>query len=187
MVLNDFKKNAFDLLRENKSDYLLIDLIDERHGTLARKNSVITLSSELIASRFIRFARLRRRSSELFMFLGIARRADLSRVREYCAKIKEIYAPERVFVHKAFLMEDYLSLDGRRKKFPWHVRRYSRNFNRMIGAMYDVIVSELPGCQVIDECANRCAFEGHRWGLSPPHYGNEYYQRVLEELLARLK
>jgi hypothetical protein len=105
-------------------------------------------------------------------------------VAEFCRRLRAIYPPGRIFVHRAHYVTEYVTARGERKRFPWWVRRYGRCFNAMVDAMYDAIVAELPGCVVVDECRGVAASAGHKWGLSPTHYEREYYLRVLDVLRA---
>ena len=50
MVLNDLNKTLFEKIRNNKSDYMLIELLEERFSILDTNNSFITYSNEFVLS-----------------------------------------------------------------------------------------------------------------------------------------
>ena len=50
---NDLKKNTFNALKSSKSKYLIIDLIDERFNLAKYKNSIVTLSNEMVQSKVL--------------------------------------------------------------------------------------------------------------------------------------
>ena len=52
-VYNDLSKNAFQQLSQDDSEFLLIDLIDERFSLLEYENSIITKSTYLVDSKYI--------------------------------------------------------------------------------------------------------------------------------------
>ena len=67
------------------------------------------------------------------------------------------------------------------------MQQYIQGINELYKYMYDYMEHLLKECFVIDISRNFIADEGHKWGLEPFHFQEEYYKRVLECLLLLLK
>ena len=151
MVRHDFEKDAIDILRQDGSSFLILDLIDERFCLAKFRNSIVTVSNE-------------------FSQCGIAEEQDLEmiknkltegfkkQVKEFCSRIKEIYPEEHVIIHRGRFINTYLCADGTSRYFPLKVIGFNNRMNQMLDELYDWVTENIPGAYVIDiwEKKNRC-------------------------------
>lgn len=179
----DLKKSAFAVLQESKSDYLLIDLIDERFPLLSIMGSLVTASNEFYESTPAEYRsvdKVEKRLKDGKLYLGDVCVEDA--VQEFCTRLRQIYDPEQIIIHHATFVDQYLSKSGAQKRFAKHYLAANHRLNAILETMYSRIQFYLPGVYVIRETAGALADENHKWGLAPMHYEVDYYRRVLARL-----
>lgn len=183
VVESDLRKNAFELLKANKSDYFMLDLIDERFPLLRLFGSYVTASSEFYESapkKYRLMDKLEKRLEDGKLYLGDYCVEDA--VKEFCTRLKEIYAPEQIILHCASMLDYYRSKSGELTMFKPSKITANHQINAVMEAMCSRIQSYLPGLHVIQEIDGIVADENHKWGLATMHYQQEYYARVLARL-----
>lgn len=183
MVLADCAKSAFDRLRSNKSDFLMIDLIDERFDLIKLRGSLVTASNEVcegLKKIIGGCEKVGKTYKEQRVWFGDEPVGGY--VKTFCEKLREIYEPGQIFLHRALMTDFYLDSAGEVRKFSRNYLEYNRKTNRILSYMYDLIENCLPGIHVIAEMDGTYASEKHKWGLAPMHYTDEYYFRVLEKV-----
>jgi len=186
-VLRDVTKGVWHELKENPSDYLMIDFIDERFPLGKFENSIITLSNEFIESRLLenQYTTVDREKRNKDYFVeGLSLFAYLD---EFLDRIGKLYSSEQVILHRAKHVDKYIAKNGRIKKFSLIYQQYNQRMNAMLDYMYDYVEKKLPGCISLDFHGEYYADENHKWGLSTMHYERDYYIRFLNELAAILK
>lgn len=178
MVMHDFSKDAFELFRTDGSEYLMIDLIDERFRIAEFRGSVITASNEfaecgIAAEQELKFLRKKPDDQEL-----------LEKVDEFCERIKEIYPEEKIIIHRGRFLDRYISKEGiSSTRFPVNVRVYNAKMNALLDGLYARLLKNMPGAFLIDICAGYQCDETHKWGLNPIHYEPAYYEEVVSRVL----
>lgn len=183
VVEYDLHKSAFEVLKANKSDYLLLDMIDERFPLLPLFGSYATASNEFYESapeKYCSAEKLEKHLKDGKLYLGEQCVEDA--VKEFCSRLTEIYYPEQIIIHYATMLDQYRSKSGRVKTFPFYQLNANHRLNAVIEAIYSRIQSYLPGVYVIRESDGMVADENHKWGLAPMHYEQEYYVRVLNKI-----
>lgn len=182
VVWNDFIKNTFDLLKSDESEWLMIDFIDERLPVLAVDNSYITKSAEAVNGNVIP-----QNSSECpLRFDGkeyYRGEVSISQcLREFCKQIRQIYATNRIIIHRAKCVTKYVSKDGTICSYSQKDVKFANNVNKLLDYMYDILVKEFPDAHMIDCMDETYGSENHVWGLSIVHYEDTYYKHVMEKL-----
>lgn len=185
MVLSDFNKDCFDIFDDNRSKYLMIDLIDERFSLGQYQNSIVTCSSCLYDSKFdgkislvdyiIKGDKYYLQGFDIDIFL-----------REFCRKVLEIYRPENIIIHKAKMLDFYKDINGCFKKFDDNILRRNRIINKRISYIFEFFEKEFKNSIIIDICDDYYADEKNKWGLAPMHYCSDYYTKSLEILHSKL-
>lgn len=191
-IVNDFQKNTFDILKESKSDYLVIDLIDERFNLAEYMGSVVTVSNELVSSGILdnRFKKTQVEEIKNWKIYKLKKELKGKSytfngclledyIKEFCCKIKEIFEEKNIIIHRAIMVDYYMNSSGNVVSFPKNYLYHNKLINSKLNYMYYYFEKFLPEAFVIDECKNYCADEKHKWGLAPMHYFNDYYLRVL--------
>lgn len=194
-VINDLKKNTFNALKSSKSKYLIIDLIDERFNLAKYKNSIVTLSNEMVQSKVLgeKFEpdKIRRIKNWKILknkkqFLGesyIFNNVLVENyIKEFCDKILSIFEEENIIIHKALMVDKYIDKNGKKQIFPKNYLKNNNVVNKKLIYMYDFLEKFMPKAKIIDESLNYCADENHKWGLAPMHYQKEYYELIYELL-----
>lgn len=185
-VTADLNKTVYDKFESNMSDYLLIDFIDERFRIAKVNNLYATYSVEMMNSHFLddkNYILLDKKPSivgNTFVFED----KDINQyIKEFAERIKNIYDENRIIIHKAFMRDEYISKEGKLVKFEPHICLDVKNKNAMLDFMYRKLSEYLPHSYVIDASGKYYISERHRWGLTPMHYEDGYY----EELLCQIK
>lgn len=184
MVLMDLKKNCFENLKENRSDYLIIDLIDERFPLLFYKNSYCTASNEALHG-IEQLKDLPVKQKIIYKGLLSIKDESLdcnSIIREFCERIMRIYKPDEIILHRALFVDKYINKSGDIVSFSKNYLIDNKTKNQVLEYMYDLLVNFIPGIHIINEMPQTVASENHKWGLSPMHYYDDYYLRVLKRL-----
>lgn len=188
----DLEKKTFNLLSKDNSKYLLLDLIDERFSIIKFQNNYITLSNELKSSSFYqnheheftilsckKIPNLKFNEQKLLSYKYTLENKNIDiYIEDFLKKILSIYQEKNILIHRATLVDYYKDANNNIKKFPNNTLGYNHRTNEYLNYLYDYIINRLPAAFVIDECKNYYANEKHKWGLSPMHYCDEYYQNV---------
>lgn len=180
-VYYDLTKASFDLFANDNSQYLIIDLIDERFRLIKKDGKIFTNSTYLEQSDYFQDKQI-----ISYEYLDGEYWVDAKRLSDYidefCKRISTIYLGEHVILHKAYMLDYYVNKAGEVKEFPPNYLKQNKTVNMRLDYMYNRIISNIPNLRIIDVCNNAIADEKHRWGLAPMHYCENYYQEVLTKL-----
>ena len=177
-ILNDLRKTTFDILLNNKSDYLIIDLIDERFRVGKYEDSYFTISQDFVNSGILKSdydivnVAIRKRK---YYFDG--RELDFY-VNEFCDRVCSIYNDDKIILHKALFVDRYINKLNKVKKFPLDRIRINKIVNKKINYIFKILKLRFPNALVIDITPKYYASENHRWGLAQMHYQDEYYDEA---------
>lgn len=187
-VVRDLNKCVLsDLKKENQSDYLLVDFIDERFKIAKKEDRYATYSNELKTSGFLKegeFTLLDKTQNELglgYTFEGW----DLDDyIREFASGLLTAYRPEQIVLHEAYMVNMYISKAGERKMFSEPICRDVHDKNKMLNYMYGCLKKYIPDMHVMNLMATRkyMANEAHVWGAAPMHYEDDYYFEAINYL-----
>lgn len=184
MVKNDFTKRLLaETDRLQAADVILIDLIDERFDLVVLPSGqMITRSNELDESGFLNGSEVRR-------YRVIPHGSDehrkiwLKGVRTFLALLKTLNKLDCVIVNEVFWASrfDFET----RTAFPVAAAVVEKA-NKELAWMYAALEKELDRNQFISFYpALLTADPEHRWGVSPFHYSEQYYQSALEQILVK--
>ena len=189
MIAVDFKKELFSYLKNNPTDYLIIDLIDERFKLLkfvSDKQMVITDSSNFRQSDILTNHPLY--STLDYYLIDTAMMSDsllLRGINEYCRRIMQIYSSDQIIINEAYLAGHYIGKDGDIHKFKDTEIQEYRKLNEKLKKMYSALIRALhiPDFHIIKQPKSCYASETQKWGLAPFHYFAPYYENVVERFL----
>ncbi|MCI1930358.1 MAG: DUF6270 domain-containing protein [Clostridia bacterium] len=198
-VYNDFIKNTFNLFINDNSKYLIVDFIDERFKLAKYKGSVVTLSNELKEADIfnrnesdykinavskIKNWKIFKLKNKLFGFSYIYDGILLEEyLKKFCDKILEIYNGENIILHRAVMLDNYKDKNGKIKKFPRNYTVNNKKVNDKLNYMYDFLRENINGIKILDFCKDFYADENHKWGLAPMHYEEDYYRKMISEII----
>jgi hypothetical protein len=182
-VIEDFGKSFLAELENDRLDWLVVDLIDERFDVLRTPGSYVTCSSAYTGAGLDDedcFERVRRLTGEA---AALVERA----ARDFAERVSAVVPAERVIVHRARWMTHYR--DGAQvHAFPADRADFAAHHNAALDHAYDVLAEHLGGrAATIDRQQDHVADAGHRWGLEPYHYDDAYNAAALERLHALVR
>lgn len=182
-VYSDFNKTAFDQMKKFDDSWLIIDLVDERFDLLKIGDGIVTNSDLLQSMRnYDDKKMIVKKVKETSYFIVNNIKID-SMIKQWCEKVLEIYPPARIIIHKVYCANKYINYLGQIKEFNSSMLQYIEATNELYKYMYNCMECELNGCYVIDSSAGIIADQGHKWGLEPFHFQEEYYKKILTEIL----
>lgn len=190
-VVADLKKQAFAALLAHRPTHIIFDFIDERFDLIRTPQTMVTHSWELETSGYLR--------QEAFADRGFVPRLSPGCDLIWSDALGELAAlvaatplrQARLILHASQWAQTYRDLDGGLRAFDPQIEilpgrsaelaahnalldRYQTAFQ----AMFDPAVVRADPERIRGDAS-------HRWGLSPFHYGPDYYAQILEQL-ARL-
>lgn len=172
MVYFDFAKRFRSYIKNSDSDYLIIDLIDERLKIGRIENSYITISNEFLKSKI----------DLSYIKINNKKRNDLwlNKVNLLIEDLK-YYGADKVILHKAFWKDTYIDSNNRVQKFDNLELIQEQNSN--LEMYYHYIENALTdsGLNII-EIIPCHADSNHKWGLEPFHYEKKYYDIFMNKL-----
>lgn len=166
-VNDDLLKRFATYSKAPKSNVIVIDLIQERYSLSSFKDSWYTYSAyhkkaEIPRGEFI--------SGEKHLNLFKSRITDISKFfKEY----------QYVIIHEANLAEKYIDEDGQEVNFK--LTEKDKFFIESGQEYYNLLKDNLDNAYTLSLKGYNGANK-HKWGLSPSHYENEYYEKFNEGL-----
>ena len=175
---SDLRKDSFKTLSSHKSDYLIIDLIEDRFPLVKFQESLFTFSYELQNSKFFDYSEI-----ELIDKTDIPSSTWKDAMGKYVNHILKIYSPDKIIIHETYLVDQYISKNGEIKCFSGEKLAFSKKINKILKQYYDYLKQKIPDAYVISILnEGYLANENHIWGLAQVHYEDRYYQDVLKIL-----
>lgn len=176
IVAADLEKTIVERIAAAEPDLVIIDLIDERLPLLRVGGSLLTVSSYAMETPLVQGLAA---DGTRLGATATARNTEFLRTAPMVmARLLEVVGPERILLHRAMYS---MRVQGR-GRFDGAVRASSRRMNRRLGPWYDA-VARASGCREFRPPRRaRIADPGHKWGLSPFHYVQPYYERLLDEV-----
>jgi len=175
MVESDFNNQILESAGKGDYDLLLIDFLVDRFHLAELDGKLVTRSVEFVRSG-IKPNRLINTFSDQYLtlwregidnlFSVIDARADLDKV-----KINKVYWSDI-----ATDEQDTIKLNEK-----WDIEKN----NAKLDAMYEYVENILPSSSIIEvDKRLLIADSNHKWGLSPFHYTDDYYRKMLEIIKA---
>lgn len=175
MVEYDFDRSVLKSIEKNNFDVLLMDLIDERfHLAVLNNNSFVTRSNEFLRTSIKPKSTINAQSDKFF---------DLwtKGVKVFLNKLIENGGIEKILVQKAFwtnkLDNGEVIVDITDEKV--------REENEKLEKMYCFLEKYLNENQFIEVPESLILSKSdHKWGISPFHYIDEYYEFINKKLFS---
>lgn len=174
MVKNDFNNTVLKAVSGEGFDKVIIDLIDERFHLAVIDNKVVTRSTEFLASG-IKVKSSINTFSDKFFELWCQGFDKFIEIYKKNHKLEDLIVNQ---VYWATHTSDDKPLD--QEKFPLDL---TSNHNLKLDRMYSYMNRVIP-------CENFLKFnddvlqvdQDHKWGISPFHYIDQYYDTMLSML-----
>ena len=178
MVLCDLNKLLFSRLSKNKSQFFIIDCIDERFNLISYNNSIFTLSNEISNSKILNTL-----DYDIIKKIDIEYGIIEECVSKYIHEILNIFREEDIIIHEVYYSNKFIDHDGDVKSFNPKVIDNNTIYNNLLYIFYSCIKKLLPNSFVINKSSEYVADINNKWGLSPFHYEKKYYKDVYNDLI----
>lgn len=184
-MVADLRKTALSSLLAHQPTHIIFDFIDERLDLLAVGGTLVTHSWELDVSGYLNqpafeHARAINRTampSDLLWRQGAAEMVAFIR----SSPLRQA----RLIVHESRWADRYLDAAGTPRAFDAEVEIFSgkpariADYNAMLDRYHAAFRELAPDAQHVAAAPElRLGDAGHRWGLSPFHYVQDYYREV---------
>lgn len=189
-LINDLRKRGLDALIAHRPTHIIFDFIDERFDLIRTPRTVVTHSWELETSGYIRQAALSgaRIVSRLSSACDLMWRDALG---ELAALIEATpLRNARRILHASQWAETYVDHDRVVRSFGGQVELLPGRsaaiaaHNALLDRYQDAFARALNPAVVRAAPEAIRADAAHRWGLSPFHYGPDYYAQIRDQLAA---
>jgi hypothetical protein len=186
----DVQKGVYGYLARARADWLVLDLIDERHYLVVDTEGAAATVSKY-ASEFLA------RNGRSLAGLNRVDPRDPSRTERtlqviplFAERLLRVFPANRIVLHEAFWAKQYLTMKGRvRPLAEWNDGHWPEEqtvaANAELTRYYEALVAAIPGVKRI-RCPNplTIADEGHKWQAAPFHYIPDYYTAFRRALAA---
>jgi hypothetical protein len=187
-LTTDLRKRALDLLIAHRPTHIIFDFIDERFDLIRTPRTLVTHSWELETSGYIRQAafegaRIVPRLSSACDLIWRDALGELAAVIE-ATPLRDA----RKILHASQWATTYVDTDGAVRSFGDEVEVLPGRpapiaaHNALLDRYQDAFRHALDPAVVRATPEATRADAGHRWGLSPFHYGSDYYAQILGQL-----
>ncbi len=180
VVFWDMTKAFWDKLEKAKPDALLIDFIDERFDLWKKGNQVITRSNYLAMSniekeRLEGFELLRRDSPKTHELWERSCEAVITRIKQCCS---DIVLHRALWAESCYVGDEVMTFDEMN-------RAIAIRANEWLSIYYDRFIALCPDAKEIRVPEElRVSNFAHKWGRDFFHYGDAYYKKLAEMVVA---
>lgn len=180
VILNDYNKSTITQVKAKKPDAIIVDLIEERFDLININGNFLTRSDDLLKVypliKEVNAANIVSRNSNDDILL-FSSHASL-----FCETLNRELPDVKVIIHDA-RYSDYYMDNGKIIKFDEHKCYGNKQANARLEMYSKILIKELKNVAYIKlDNEISIANKNHKWGLSPFHYTDEYY----EEFMARI-
>lgn len=177
---HDANLSTLDYLKEQKSDWLLLDLADTRlsiadwHKTNVYMSYTTGLKGAIKAFE-----------NKLGNDYNLISCADLpwdefeTKLIFLFDKLLELYKPEQIIFNEIYCADSFIGKKGEYRKWDFEYKwmnEHVRIMNPLFKKVYNICLKKFIGCHKILWPNSVIADETHRWGIYPLHYHNLYYE-----------
>lgn len=187
-IIGDIKKSSIERISSNKSDYIVIDLLDEKFN-LVKFNGRYVISASDAFNRNKSNILIDGVSFEKKQLLkyNITEQEINTAVVEFCNKVKKMYDEKHIILHEAYFAVKYKDKYGVLKSFAKGTVESFEEKNNLLKKLYEIIKKELPHCHVIDLHNYILSDELHVNGLSTMHFTDKYYNMLANKITKIIK
>ena len=170
----EFTKEARYYLATAPVRYILIDLLDERFGLYKFRDSFISNSNELQEAKYYQ------KYKEEFVNLDKESLSKAKIIEIFYEYLKRYDRDNIIILHKVYCSNQYIDDNGEVHTFEQRVVDENNRINDMLNQFYYYMEMTFPNLKTIQ--IQDIAYAGHKWGLTPFHYTNKYYEKFIEKL-----
>ena len=185
MVYYDSQKLVFDALSNSESDYLIIDLIDQRLGMITDKNRKRILTNSESLKRMNVYDKIDMPNNISIHSFNYSE--TYKHFLQYALAIKQIYHPKQIFIIEAFPVMAYYNKNGSIQFFNEENVKKSIDMRKMLDMQYSILEEVLDGSYVIKFPNQIIGKEDHKFGLASTHFETDYYDIVSRRIYSIIR
>lgn len=183
MLLGSFNKTILEELRNTTSEWLFIDLAEERWDLLETNGGKTLLTDTYVMKRLYKNIF----SDGPYSGQGV-KRIKIDQLGEKTQKeiisrfsniIKNKFSQDHIIILEVYQGKEYLNNQGELCRFETSAEEFDERNNRL-RKMYQLIRAELPNAHFIKMPTDCICVESHLWGLLPLHYSDSFYKYAAE-------
>ena len=180
VIYLDAQNSVVNYIRECKTEWLLLDIADSRMDILAWPSEGIYITNNSYIQEFLpKFRCLFPKSNPIIIK---AWQIPLNKLIDSLAKlldqILQIYSPEKIIFNEFYRANEYVAVDGTLHKFTGSTLEINKKWNNILKSLNEFAEKKLTGCHIIKPLTNSLSDEKNKWGLSPFHYCDDYYEYI---------
>lgn len=182
LFVQDLNKTHLDYLTEKKSDYLIIDLLNERLSILEKDGRSIAVGAFYNENQQRLTDEFDLKTYNLRKLGDIDINTRFENLDRFCSYILKYYTPNQIIIHRFKGVECYKD-KTRKKLFAPDIRKFVQDYNSITDQIYEYVIQKLKGCHVINSPDDVIADVEHKWGLMPLHFHKFYYDYVSKAIM----
>lgn len=185
MINIDCKKTLFDELDVNKSNYLVMDLLEERYSLtklcIDNEDFIVTKSPKLNENLQLLANNI---STKAFKF---SEQKEVENVKRFCLKLKNVYKEGNIILIKTKFATKYTAVDGKIVDFDNEKLKIINNNNKRVERLYETIKQAMPQINVVDMTKYCKVQEVEGKAVSSFDYNEKYFKILKNKINSILK
>lgn len=177
-VEHDAELSTIDYIKEEQSDWLLLDFADCRLSIVVwgTKNILLTYSVA-VKNNIASFAKQFGNDYDIIKAYDLPYDQFITRIDFLLEQLVKIYPVNKIILHEFYCADVFIdkqrNLQG--VKFAW-MKELVEKINPFLKKVYNFSKNKLLGCHIINWPENVVADETNKWGLCNLHYHSLYYE-----------
>lgn len=185
MLLEAFNKTILDDLSKVDSDWLFLDLGEERSNLLQTNGGKTLLTDthvlNLLYKNIFVDGPYRDQNVQKMKIDQLDETVLKETISKFANLLKEKYPQDHMILLEVYLGKEYLNNQGEYRRFQIPVEEIDACNNRL-KKLYQLLRQELPGAHFIKMPTDCVCVESHLWGIHPVHYSDSFYQYAAEAI-----
>jgi|GEM_PF-3469007 len=188
-LINDINKTAFDALKENHGEYLIMDLAEARMNiatiTFANTNEKLLVTNSGLFRKHYRYNLskniFKNSKIEINKVYALDDSYWMQIIKDYSKKLLEIFKEENIILVKTMPAIYYVNQNGCLEHFstPSHCSEIFE-CSILLPKLYDYFIQCCPKAKVIEIPNNFVGDSNHKWKTNPFHYTSTCYSYLLD-------
>ena len=178
MVNIDCHKTLIEELALKKSDFLIMDLLDERYSigkmAVGPDEFIVTKVPKLVDN----LNNIHKNSKIRTFKFSEEKQKELAEV--FCKRLLSIYKGSEIVLVKSKFPTTYINTYGKKCDFSKEKLNMIENNNHRIDTIFKVVAKNLPKCKIVDMTKHCVVEEIKGKDVSPTDFNEEYY-RILKK------
>lgn len=178
MLKQDASKSTVEYIKESSSEWLLFDIADARLPIIRFTQGDIVLTYNNFVRPYIDTMAQTGEygTARVIKAEELPRDELMGAVNRLLTDIMNIFPADRIILHQFHRSNDYVCKSGHYKEFSSSVVNQNNIWNSLMDELNEVCKNKLMGCHIIPVIPSVMADESNKWGLSPYHYCDIYYE-----------